>query len=137
MPSAAPKPCTQPRCGVLVRDGSSRCAAHKVMAGSFADSRRGSRQSRGYGKAWDALRERIKQRDHGICQPCMRDGHVHQGNEVDHRVPKSQGGTDDESNLQTICAPRHRAKTANEAAQGRGGKKSTDPARRTDRKSVV
>lgn len=119
MPMAAPKPCSQPGCSVLVRDGTSRCAHHKIKPGSFADKRRGSRQSRGYGKEWDVKRTAILSRDHGICQPCLRDGHVHQGTHVDHVVPKAEGGTDDDSNLQTICAERHRAKTAAEAARAR------------------
>ena len=120
MPYLAPKPCTHPGCGVLVRDGTSRCEAHKVREGTFADARRGSRHERGYGSAWARLRARVLARDAGICQPCLADGHVHQGTEVDHRIPKAQGGTDDESNLQTICRARHRAKTAAEAAAGRG-----------------
>lgn len=120
MPAAAPRPCTHPSCGVLVRDGSSRCTKHKVLAGSFADRARGTRHERGYGSAWDRLRARILRRDAGICQPCLADGLVHQGTEVDHIIPKAQGGTDDDANLQTICTARHRAKTAAESAQGRG-----------------
>lgn len=119
MPTAAPKPCLQPGCCVLVRDGTSRCQAHKVEAGSFADKRRGSRHERGYGSGWDRTRARVLRRDAGICQPCLADGLVHRGTEVDHIVPKAQGGTDDDANLQTICARRHRAKTQREA-QGRG-----------------
>lgn len=117
---------------MLVRDGTSRCQAHKVLAGSFADKRRGSRQSRGYGREWVIKRAEILRRDHGICQPCLRDGHVHQGTHVDHVVPKAEGGSDDDANLQTICAARHRAKTAGEAARGRGGEKSGNFARGTD-----
>lgn len=117
---SAPKPCTQ--CGVLVRDGSARCEAHKHV-GRFGDIRRGSRQSRGYGADWDRRRDQVLKRDAGICQPCMHDGVVHQGNEVDHKIPKAQGGTDDLDNLQTICRARHRAKTQAEARYG-GGEKS-------------
>jgi 5-methylcytosine-specific restriction endonuclease McrA len=36
--------------------------------------------------------------------------------EVDHRLPKSQGGTDDDANLQSICSPCHKTKTATEKA---------------------
>lgn len=97
-------------------DGSTRCADHKVKRGSFADRARGTRHERGYGAAWDRLRQRVLSRDGGICQHCLREsGAVHVGNEVDHRVPKAQGGTDDESNLQTICRAAHRAKTQAEA----------------------
>lgn len=90
------------------------------MAHTFTDQRRGSRHERGYGSAWDRLRARILKRDAGICQPCLQDGHVHQGTEVDHKIPKAQGGTDDEDNLQTICHERHKAKTVAEALAARG-----------------
>lgn len=144
MPIAAPRPCSHVGCGVLVR-GASRCEAHKVQAGSFADRRRGTRHERGYGTAWDKRRAQVLQRDAGICQHCLREtGAVHEGTEVDHRVPKAQGGSDDLSNLQTICRPAHRAKTQAEASagrsgapagaagQGRGGQKSASRSSRTD-----
>lgn len=93
--------------------------AHKVRPGSFGDKLRGSRHERGYGTAWDKLRQRVLLRDGGICQHCLHEsGAVHVGTEVDHRVPKAQGGTDDELNLQTICSAAHRVKTQ---AETRGG----------------
>ena len=119
MPKAAPKPCAQVGCGVLVRDGSSRCEKHKVKAGTFADSRRGSRHARGYGTAWDKLRARVLSRDAGLCQPCLALGHTTPATQVDHITNKAQGGTDAEHNLQAICTPCHKAKTAQEAQQSR------------------
>lgn len=129
---------------MLVR-GASRCDAHKVVAGSFADKRRGTRHERGYGTAWDKLRAQVLQRDAGICQHCLREtGAVHAGTQVDHVTPKAQGGTDALDNLQTICVDAHRAKTQAEAlaarsgtaagagAQGRGGQKFASLPARTD-----
>lgn len=131
MPTSAPKPCTA--CGVLVRDGTARCEKHKVRLGQFADSRRGSRQSRGYGAIWDKTRRRILARDNGICQcdECKQLGRLRMATEVDHRINKatwkrlhgSLDGVDDDSNLQSINAECHKAKTAREAQQGRGGGK--------------
>lgn len=112
MPTAAPKPCSQ--CGVLVRDGTSRCESHKVRAGTFADRSRGTRKQRGYGPEWDKRRERVMRRDAGICQPCLRHGLVHNGHAVDHRIPREFGGTEDDSNLQVICKTVHQAKTDSE-----------------------
>ncbi len=96
--------------------------------------RRTSRHARGYGAAWDKARERVLTRDCGICQPCKRHGILHEGHEVDHIVPKDQGGGDDDSNLQTICTEVHKAKTQAERMgqawdegqwfAGRGGLKS-------------
>tara|TARA_R110002051_G_scaffold325869_1_gene432654 strand:+ start:8496 stop:8714 length:219 start_codon:yes stop_codon:yes gene_type:complete len=39
---------------------------------------------------------------------------------VDHIKPKSQGGDDSHSNLQSLCAPCHQIKTDEEAKQSQG-----------------
>lgn len=75
---------------------------------------------RGYGHAWVKLRNQVKARDNGLCQPCMRQGLVRLGSEVDHIKPKCEGGTDDLQNLQFICDQCHMAKTAAEAARAQG-----------------
>jgi 5-methylcytosine-specific restriction enzyme A len=112
MPFAAPKPCTL--CGVLVRDGTSRCEKHPARRG-FLDPKRGNRHQRGYGADWDHRRLRILERDAGLCCPCRAIGRLTLGREVDHKVPKARGGTDDDENLQTICRPCHKSKTGAEA----------------------
>ena len=84
-----------------------------------------SRHKRGYGSAWDKLRLTILKRDHGICQPCLREGRIHAGTHVDHIVSKAKAKTmrwtqaqiDDPSNLECINAVCHIAKT--EAEQGK------------------
>lgn len=77
--------------------------------------KRGSRHERGYGNDWTRLRERMLLRDKGLCQPCNHQGRVSQATEVDHIVPKTQGGTDDPTNLQSICSACHKIKTALES----------------------
>ena len=84
--------------------------------GGWSDPRRGSAHSRGYGYEWQKLRLLTLSRDAGLCQPCLRRGHVTPGcNIVDHIVNKARGGNDDGGNLQTICAACHDAKTGAEA----------------------
>lgn len=68
---------------------------------------RQSRHERGYGTTWDKTRLRILARDCGLCQPCKRAGYFRSANEVDHIIPKAQGGTDDDDNLQAICSECH------------------------------
>lgn len=89
----------------------------------FSDPGRGNRHERGYGWAWEQAVKRIRNRDCDVCQQCLRrdDGHVGTYAAVDHRIPKAQGGTDDDSNLEVICRPCHEAKTAGESRAGRGG----------------
>lgn len=122
MPVAAPRPCRHSGCSALVRDGSGYCEKHKAdrNIGKFADERRGSRQSRGYGAEWERTRKRILSRDKGLCQVCMAEGKLRPAKQVDHKVPKFEGGTDADENLQAICVPCHQAKTAAEAQRGRG-----------------
>ena len=52
------------------------------------------------GSSWMATRRRILQRDGYACQCC---GIVRADNEIDHRVPLEQGGSNDDENLQTLC----------------------------------
>ena len=84
-----------------------------------------SRHSRGYGNSWEKLRKRIIERAKGLCENCARNGRVARGRDVDHVVSKakaarlgwSRARTDHPSNLQFLCEPCHKAKTASE--QGR------------------
>ena len=87
-----------------------------MRPGSFADSRRGTRQSRGYGVEWERTRARILARDAGLCQPSLRAGLYVAATEVDHIVSKARRGTDADGNLQAISRAVHRAKTQAEAA---------------------
>jgi len=81
---------------------------------------RGTRHERGYGTAWDKLRLVILRRDLHLCQPCKADGRTTPATAVDHIKPKSQGGTDDQDNLQAICDDCHRAKSAAEGHEAKG-----------------
>jgi 5-methylcytosine-specific restriction protein A len=119
MPKKAPTPCRHPGCAQVV-DRSGYCDEHKRDAiGWRSDAQRGNRHERGYGSEWTRIRVRILKRDCGLCQPCLHTGAVTRASTVDHIVPKSENGTDDDDNLQAICDPCHSAKTALEAARAR------------------
>lgn len=81
---------------------------------------RGTRQERGYGRQWELLRAATLERDKHLCQPCLREGKLTPAREVDHIVPKFEGGPDDLNNTQAICRPCHQAKTQVEAARAQG-----------------
>ena len=80
----------------------------------------GSRHERGYDAAWVRATKRILKRDNYLCQECMRQGRLTplkvrpRDHAVDHITPKARGGTDEDDNLQSLCAPCHSAKTARE-----------------------
>lgn len=65
---------------------------------------------------WKARKRAVLRRDGEFCRICGST----QGLELDHRVPRSQGGTHELSNLQLLCRPCHRAK-------GREDKKKAPP----------
>jgi 5-methylcytosine-specific restriction protein A len=56
----------------------------------------------------------VLRRDSWLCRPCQQAGRITQATEVDHVVPKALGGTDAESNLQSICRRCHASKSARE-----------------------
>lgn len=70
-----------------------------------------TRQSRGYGAAWGKLRRAALARDKHLCQLCLKKKKVTPAKEVDHAKRKADGGTDDLSNLQSLCTPCHIDKT--------------------------
>lgn len=81
-----------------------------------------SRQARGYGKEWTALRKKVIERDKGLCQICLPKGRVHPGKDVDHKVSKarakqlgwSKEQTEAMSNLWYVCREEHLKKTEEE-----------------------
>ncbi|BAO88929.1 HNH endonuclease [Caballeronia cordobensis] len=115
MPARPKRPCKHRGCGALVSGNDNYCEKHQGDEVKWKpDAVRGNRHARGYGNAWVKRRERILLRDCGLCQPCKRAGRVTIASEVDHVVPKAQGGSDDDSNCQSICNACHKAKTARE-----------------------
>jgi len=86
-----------------------------------------------------ALRQRVRRRDRGVCALCrvdtlqLRRGFKGRGMwarmrkqgfvprrslwELDHKIPLIDGGTHELSNLQTLCVPCHRKKSAREHSE--------------------
>lgn len=69
------------------------------------------------GRPWRRKRAAILLRDEYTCQAC---GVITLLLEVDHIVNRARGGSDDEDNLQALCVPCHKDKTAAESAEGAG-----------------
>ena len=90
----------------------------KRPVSNWALPSRKSASERGYGAEWKKQRARIMLRDKRLCQPCLRKALTTVANEVDHIIPRARGGTEDDSNLQAICIPCHKVKTAREGSQG-------------------
>ena len=118
MPNLPPRPCTKARCTKYATKNS-RCAEHQHKAWNHEVK---SRHERGYGNDWDKVRKNALLRDDYICQDCKDEGIYTRGEEVDHIKPKYLGGTNDLSNLRTLCKPHHKQKSLQESIASRNHK---------------
>lgn len=115
MPDGALHACTRPGCKRLLAAGE-RCPDHS-KPWAWRDPTKTTTE-RGYGHDWPKRRARILDRDQHHCLPCLRRGVSRRAFHVDHIVPKSQGGSDDDTNLQSVCPQCHLAKSAAERRRG-------------------
>ena len=106
MPISAPKPCSHPGCGVLVRDGTSRCAKHPKAAWA----KKPDAVKRVAGRKLQAMRTRLFA-ENPLCVECERQGRVTLATQRDHVLSLEEGGRDDDSNVQGLCHACHEAKS--------------------------
>lgn len=113
------RPCRKLGCRGLHRNGNGYCEAHQDMAAAWGGNSRGSAAERGYGAAWRRLRLLVLKRDGWVCRcaDCKAVGRVRNASEVDHIIPKAEGGTDHPDNLSAIHPDCHKRKTQAEAAR--------------------
>lgn len=75
-------------------------------------------------KGWGAIRRRILKRDNYECQMPTPLGVCRAwANEVDHIVPASQGGSDDDPNLRALCHDHHKVKSSSEGGRAAQAKR--------------
>ena len=64
-------------------------------------------------KSWQRVRDKVWRRDKGLCQECLKNGIIREGNTVHHIVPISPQNITDETitmnpdNLETVCRDCH------------------------------
>ena len=114
MPRRTPRPCSAPGCPELVRDGRF-CEQHDRQEQRRYDKQRGTSAQRGYGANWRKLRK-MKLNQDPICEDPFglhkEHSELMQSNEVDHITPLKDGGTNEMTNLQSLCKSCHSKKTA-------------------------
>jgi len=119
MPIKPKHPCNWPGCSTLTHERF--CDAHRREHHRRFDATRGTTKQRGYAGTWPE-RRKLWLDAHPLCAECDRNGEVKAAREVDHVLPKADGGLDDESNLQSLCKQCHSAKTAREVGFAPRGK---------------
>ncbi len=118
MPRRAPRPCGKPGCPRLTREKRRLCTEHlreweARRAAALAerrkryDAKRPSAHKRGYGRRWRKLRDMVLARS-----PVCECGAL--ATEVDHKVARAKGGTDEWDNLVAMCKSCHSKKTRRE-----------------------
>ena len=112
MPNLIATPCAKQGCPAATYGR--YCARHGKEESRRYERQRGTSAQRGYGGQWRQIRKLVLLRD-PICKLCGQAPSI----EADHIKPRSQGGTDDPSNLQGACKPCHSRKTA--VSDGRWG----------------
>lgn len=101
-------------------DGSAKYLTTQVSAREITTKPMIPKDARIGGRPWARLRLKVFERDGYTCCSCHR---MTLDPECDHILPRAAGGTNDMSNLQTLCkTPCHAEKTATE--QGLKGSKN-------------
>ena len=119
MPPKAKRACRQPLCPGKTQDSSGFCDMHIHLAVGWSKPGRGSAEQRGYDWEWRKKRGAVLKRARYLCQCADCNGRRYLATEVDHITPKSQGGTDDFSNLMAINSRCHKLKTQKESVAAR------------------
>ena len=108
--------CVQPFPVEEIHRGKGRCSTCAKVKQRERDQRRGTASQRGYGAAWRRLRDSVIAA-HPYCSApgCGSTDNL----SVDHIIPRSEGGTDDRSNLRVLCMEHNRSRPRHNAPQPR------------------
>ncbi|USE39223.1 HNH endonuclease [Endozoicomonas sp. SCSIO W0465] len=123
MPDRIARPCRVRSCRHRTTLDHGYCEQHSDRqrvrpsdtSGGWRNGRQGSSSQRGYGHQWTRLRSQVLRRDGWLCRVCHQAGQFTRATCVDHIRPKSRGGDDALSNLQSLCDTCHRLKTQAES----------------------
>jgi len=99
--------CAYPGCPDFAIPGRSRCALHY-------EPWAGRRGFEGYDSPEYRRNAAATLREEPACRLCGRPSRS-----VDHIIPKSQGGSDDRSNLRALCRACHKRRSQDQARAGR------------------
>jgi len=105
MPRKPLSPCSYPGCPKLCEGR--YCEEHKKLTDKqYNRYERSKDVNKIYGRSWKRIRDKYA-REHPLCERCLSEGRATLMQEVHHIIPVSQGGTNDPSNLMSLCQSCH------------------------------
>lgn len=105
MPSKSKKPCAYSGCPNLTHD--TYCEKHQALRHKQYDKfSRAPSHDKKYGNNWQWIRA-LYVKQHPLCERCLKEGRITPVEEVHHIVPLSRGGTNEFSNLMSLCQSCH------------------------------
>jgi 5-methylcytosine-specific restriction endonuclease McrA len=123
------KLCAEGGCMTSVPRGTRRCVKHTMQVELTSTGRAKSgwdrtpskraREGRISGRPWRRIRDRVIERDVGLCQMCKAAGLIRAGNEVDHI---DNDGPDDMDNLRLLCKQCHVVVTTEQSRAARSNR---------------
>ena len=106
MPMKAKRPCSYPGCGLLT--DRQYCEKHqKEMNRDYERYRRDPKTKKRYGRTWERIRK-LYADTHPFCEDCYKRGIITPVEHVHHKLPLTEGGTNDFENLESLCKSCHR-----------------------------
>lgn len=114
MPHRPLRPGRQPGCPALT--AARYCQAHERQIEANRRERKGTRSERGYDYQWQQVRLMVLRRE-PWCRRCKARGIWTIATLVDHIIPLPEGPRLLLENLQPLCDPCHKVKTAEDAAK--------------------
>lgn len=105
MPTKPKKPCAYPGCPNLTFDV--YCEEHAALRRKQYDKyNRAPNHDKKYGNNWRRIRG-LYVKKHPLCERCLKEGKTTPVEEVHHIIPLSRGGTNQFSNLMSLCQSCH------------------------------
>ena len=104
MPRKALKPCRYGNCPRLTEG--TYCEEHAALMAKRYDESRSKSHNKKYGTQWHKIRNRYA-RAHPLCERCLSKGKYTPMEEVHHIIPVNCGGSNDDSNLMSLCRSCH------------------------------
>lgn len=107
MPMKPKVPCKYPGCSKLVPAGEYYCEEHKAKVNrDYEKYDRDKTAKKRYGRSWQKIRAKYAA-SHPYCELCYQKGIMVEAEEIHHKIPLREGGTNDPSNLIALCKSCH------------------------------